>query len=192
MTLSRFAIPTFLGLSALGAVAFLTTREAAAAPQGDRTATGQAAAGLSKKDLCDRIEQFLLGLDDTNRRSELITKMLAGGPMEGMATPTQQISNLTDMLMRDGGVPTGGVNGIALAEEKSVGDFMLFRSYMVRGEKGPMAWQFILYQYPKGWGVLAVNPSPAISVFPQWREFKVVQPPRQNPQAQPANAGGSR
>jgi hypothetical protein len=179
MTLARLALPTILGFAALATTIVLSTRNADAAPQGDKT---------SKDAVISRVEGFLSGLSETSKRTALIDKMCEGGPIDGLKQNKEKISELADTEITRFGQPVGGADGIALAEEKVISNFFCARTYVVRLDRGPSVWHVLLYNGNKGWGVSELGIAPnAHCLIDTWRDFTVV-PVRQNtPQAAPAS-----
>ncbi len=180
----RHAVPTLLGLAAIAASFLLTERSLATATPSLQAAT--------REDVTQRIEKFLANVGDTQNRDTLVASLVAGGPIEGLAPNVAKIGQLADIMIKEAGLPLGGASAVALADEKNVGEFLTARTYVVRGERAPMVWQFMIYNGAKGWCVQELGVSPnAHCVLPSWRDMQLIQqqaPRAAGSQAEPASA----
>ncbi|MBI3820053.1 MAG: hypothetical protein HY286_15270 [Planctomycetes bacterium] len=181
----RIAIPSFLIIGAFALALGLSTRHADAAPQGDK---------ITKDAVTARVEAFLTNLNETTKRADFIAKMCEGGPIDGLKPNQSKISELADAEIQRYGVPAPGADGIALADEKNISNFICARTYVIRCDRGPSVWHFMLYNGSKGWGVYEMGISPnAHCLIPTWRDFNFVPVRDKNSgPPQPANANGNR
>ncbi|MFN0206184.1 MAG: hypothetical protein ACKVS6_07705 [Planctomycetota bacterium] len=180
---ARIALPTCLGIAALATAVVLATRNVDAAPQAEKA---------TKDAVTMRFEAFLSNLGDTTKRTDLISKMCEGGPIQGLMPNQQRISALADAVVKEFGLPMTGADSVVLAEEKNVSTFFTARTYVVRCEQGPSVWHVLFYSGSKGWGISELGISPnAHCLIPTWRDFPMIQ--QQQPKAaNPAPAGANR
>lgn len=178
---ARIALPTCLGIAALATAVVLATRNVDAAPQAEKA---------TKDAVTMRFEAFLSNLGDTTKRTELISKMCEGGPIQGLAPNQQKISQLADAVINNYGLPMPGADSVVLAEEKNVSTFFTARTYVVRCEQGPSVWHVLVYNSAKGWGISELGIAPnAHCLIPTWRDFTVMPAPKTGT---PAPAGANR